>query len=138
MLRKPCLWKLLRELCVREINNLVSMETFFQSDYVFLNKLVYTRLLTFNARRGGEPGTLTLNWLDYSWKWPMIEKGRSWTFGRPSRKDRTVKIMLHRGKKEKERLFFAFLFILDFFYIIFSIHRTAGEGGGHFQFLITH
>ena len=46
------------------------MEKFFQSDYVYLSQLIFTRLLKFNARRGREPGKLTLT------DWTMVEKDR--------------------------------------------------------------
>ena len=61
--------KLLREFCVRENNTLISVEKFFQSGYVYLSKLIYTVLLTFNTRKRGEPGKLTLT------DWTMVENG---------------------------------------------------------------
>ena len=61
--------KLFREFCVRETNNLISVEKFFQSDYVYLSQLIFIRLLKFNARRGGEPGKLMLT------DWTMVENG---------------------------------------------------------------
>ena len=41
-----------------------------------------------------------------------------------------LKLCYIEGKKKKKGWF------LDFFNITFTIHRTAGEGGGHFQFLM--
>ena len=62
--------KLFREFCIREINNLISVDTFFQSDHVYLSQLIFTRLLKFNARRGGEPGKVTLT------DWTVVENDR--------------------------------------------------------------
>ena len=112
--------KLLREFCVREINNLINVEKLFQSDYVYLSKLIYTRLLTFNARRGGEPGKLTLT------DWTMVENDR-WKRKEDLERlvdpvERTLaerlKLCYIEGKKKKKGCFLRF-FILDFFHITF-------------------
>ena len=112
--------KLLREFCVREINNLINVEKLFQSDYVYLSKLIYTRLLTFNARRGGEPGKLTLT------DWTMVENDR-WKRKEDLERlvdpvERTLaerlKLCYIKGKKKKKGCFLRF-FILDFFHIAF-------------------
>ena len=112
--------KLLREFCVREINNLINVEKLFQSDYVYLSKLIYTRLLTFNARRGGEPGKLTLT------DWTMVENDR-WKRKEDLERlvdpvERTLaerlKLCYIEGKKKKKGCFLRF-FILDFFHIAF-------------------
>ena len=110
--------KLLREFCVREINNLINVEKLFQSDYVYLSKLIYTRLLTFNARRGGEPGKLTLT------DWAMVENDR-WKRKEDLERlvdpvERTLaerlKLCYIEGKKKKKGCFF------EFFYIGFLSH----------------
>ena len=112
--------KLLRKFCVREINNLINVENLFQSDYVYLSKLIYTRLLTFNARRGGEPGKLTLT------DWTMVENDR-WKRKEDLERlvdpvERTLaerlKLCYIEGKKKKKGCFLRF-FILDFFHIAF-------------------
>ena len=62
--------KLLREFCVKGIRQILTLDTLLTNDYVYLSKLTYARLLTFNARRGGEPGKLTLK------DWRMVENDR--------------------------------------------------------------
>ena len=62
--------KLLREFCVKETRQILSLDTLLTNDYVYLSKVTYARLLTFNARRGGEPGKLTLK------DWRMVENDR--------------------------------------------------------------
>ena len=62
--------KLLREFCVKETRQILSLNTLLTNDYVYLSKVTYARLLTFNARRGGEPGKLTLK------DWRMVENDR--------------------------------------------------------------
>ena len=65
--------KQLREYCITEIERLTAKGSITKlGDYTKLNKLCLSRVLTFNARRGGEPGKLTLHqWkstLDDTWK----------------------------------------------------------------------
>ena len=51
----------LRQYLVVEIERLSSKESLSEDDMHNLLKLVYIRLLVFNARRGGEPGKVTIN-----------------------------------------------------------------------------
>lgn len=63
--------KCLRDFCIHEIKKICkSAGQLSQVDYTYLSKLVYVRLMTFNARRGGEPGKITLN------DWKMAEADR--------------------------------------------------------------
>ena len=116
---------LLREFCVREfrvreINNLINVEKLFQSDCVYLSKLIYARLLIFNGRRGREPGKLTLT------DWTMVEND-PWERKEDLERlvdpvERTLaerlKLCYIEGKKKNKGCFLHF-FILDFFHIAF-------------------
>ena len=63
--------KSLRDFCIHEIKKICkNTEQLSQAEYTYLSKLVYVRLMTFNARRGGEPGKITLN------DWKMAEEDR--------------------------------------------------------------
>ncbi|XP_047123340.1 uncharacterized protein LOC124806446 isoform X3 [Hydra vulgaris] len=62
--------KVLRNYCVSEISKYLNNTILTSNEYIHLCKLTYVRILTFNARRGGEPGKLTLA------DWDMVEKGR--------------------------------------------------------------
>ncbi|WAR30017.1 hypothetical protein MAR_003585 [Mya arenaria] len=59
----------MKEYCVAEINRLCD-QTLDNESYVSLQKAVITRLITFNARRGGEPGKLKVS------QWPTIKEGK--------------------------------------------------------------
>ena len=65
--------KTLRNFCIAEIKQVCSSageNVLSHEEYMYMSKLVYVRLLTFNARRGGEPGKLLLE------DWKMIESDR--------------------------------------------------------------
>ncbi|XP_065651314.1 uncharacterized protein LOC136079505 [Hydra vulgaris] len=62
--------KVLRNYCVSEITKYLINPIRTLNECIHLCKLTYVRILTFNARRGGEPGKLTLP------DWDMVEKGR--------------------------------------------------------------
>ena len=53
--------KKLRQYCIEEIQKISSKGNLDAEQYSLLQKLVYVRLLTFNARRGDEPAKLTLD-----------------------------------------------------------------------------
>ena len=57
--------KKFRDYCITEIEALTEEENLSQAQFNHLNKICFSRCLTFNARRGGEPGKLTLKqWAD--------------------------------------------------------------------------
>ena len=64
--------KKLRQYCISKMETLCSVQSLDAARYALLSKLAYVRVLTFNARRGGEPSKLTKDdWkkvLDDTWK----------------------------------------------------------------------
>jgi hypothetical protein len=60
----------LKEYCVAKINKLCN-EPVGRETYITLQKVLVTRLITFNARRGGEPGKLKVT------QWPAIKEGQN-------------------------------------------------------------
>ncbi|XP_065644002.1 uncharacterized protein LOC136075293 [Hydra vulgaris] len=62
--------KVLRNYFVSKITKYLNNPILTSNEYIHLCKLTYVRILTLNARRGGEPGKLTLP------DWDMVEKGR--------------------------------------------------------------
>ena len=62
--------KLLREFCIKEIHQILSLDTFLINAYIYLGKLIYVRLLAFKARTGCEPVKLTVR------NWKIVENDR--------------------------------------------------------------
>ena len=52
--------KTFRDYCITEIEALTEEENLSQAQFNHLNKICFNRYLTFNTRRGGKPGKLTL------------------------------------------------------------------------------
>ena len=67
--------KLLREYCQSEIERLLYLKKLSKGDWRFLAETTLCRIITFNARRGGEPPALTLEeWQDaLNDKWKKTE-----------------------------------------------------------------
>ena len=124
--------KKFREYCITEIERLIEQDDISNpQDYRQLNTTSFTRLLTFNARRGGEPGKLTLDhWKDtLNDTWKRRSDIERLTDPVEIKLAERMKLCYLPGKKKKKGMSFNLISIfhqgVSYFVVFLPRHRRS-------------
>lgn len=112
--------KVLRMHCITEIERITLSDSFTDENYRHVNKLCFTPVLTFNARRGSEPSKLTTkHWEDtMSDKWKRKTDLESLTDPVEKKLPERLKLCYVKGKKKRKGESFLFLLFTYFTFLI--------------------